>query len=110
MPGVRIQGGVAFIGQTSRRVAGREAAGLAAWYCTTPKQPLVNFRNQPVAILESLVMIALCRILQCTNALRKPQGPVAAPASNQRPMSARSASVICVELFMGISFCTTTCW
>jgi hypothetical protein len=33
-----------------------------------------------------------------------------APASNHRLTSARSASVIPVALFMGMSFCTTTCW
>ncbi len=33
-----------------------------------------------------------------------------APASNQRLISARSSSVICVALFSGISFSTTACW
>jgi hypothetical protein len=33
-----------------------------------------------------------------------------APLSNQRFTSARSASVIWVALFIGISFSTTTCW
>lgn len=32
-----------------------------------------------------------------------------APASNQRPSSARSASVICVALFSGMVFCSTAC-
>ena len=33
-----------------------------------------------------------------------------APASYQRLISARSSSVICVALFIGISFSTTACW
>lgn len=33
-----------------------------------------------------------------------------APASNQRPSRARSASVIRVALLNGMIFCTTACW
>ena len=33
-----------------------------------------------------------------------------APAWNQRPINARSSSVIWVALFMGICLVTTTCW
>ncbi len=50
------------------------------------------------------------RGLSSVGCRRNPQGPVGAPASNQRPISARSASVIWVALFMGMSFCTTACW
>lgn len=33
-----------------------------------------------------------------------------APPSNQRPISARSSSVMLVMFPNGIAFCTTTCW
>src|SRR5262249_44967642 len=51
--------------------------------------------------------------------MRRPNAPrrsrarryfVGAPASNQRPITARSASVIWVALFSGMVFSATACW
>jgi C-terminal processing protease CtpA/Prc len=43
-------------------------------------------------------------------AAAQPLAQRGAPASNQRPISARSASVMPVALFIGMSLSTTACW
>ena len=69
------------------------------------------FGIQAVPAIEIQSALGQCLLqADCYRRTQRPQGPVAAPASNHFPISARSASVMPVALFMGMSFCTTACW
>jgi TetR/AcrR family acrAB operon transcriptional repressor len=91
---------------------------LVVAYVEQSAHPVAEIRS---AMLEALRLIATdeqtCRVLKIATHQVEYTTDMGAvlerhrrPASNQRPISARSASVICVALFMGMSFCTTTCW
>ena len=68
------------------------------------------FGIQAVPVIEIQSALGQCLLLADCCSTQHIQGPVAAPASNHYTISERSASVIPVALFMGMSFCTTACW